>query len=371
MEMKNKKSYAIIPNVAFGFGTEYHLSDDEFMMFVHLQFMKQIGLENTIVTMIDMLVAGLEWNTSTKSRDKKRVVDALRGLESKGYIIIAFKEKITRDILTITINKEMENREGKTVVDWKEKPFIFKGYTRISYDKYNLAESNGQHLMIIAYITWRENAKFIYRIAYKEWESILNVSDKTARDKIAECASFITKITGDGYLDEQGQYKQEANTYEITTRKQTPSVASKVEKTEEEFKKLAILENEIVKVTDKNVLTDEGIFKQIFDKNTKWRFNGYKIWKETTCPHVKQAGQKKIDAMRKSPNTIASEVADRLEREYQEHLEYQKKQSEWFEAMETNQKSDDLFWEDGGGEWTSSYKKTEKSNFDFTDFLDD
>lgn len=29
--------------------------------------------------------------------------------------------------------------------------------------------------------------------------------------------------------------------------------------------------------------------------------------------------------MRKSPNTIASEVADRLEREYQEHLEYQKK----------------------------------------------
>lgn len=39
--------------------------------------------------------------------------------------------------------------------------------------------------------------------------------------------------------------------------------------------------------------------------------------------------------------------------------------------METNQKPDDLFWEDGGCEWTSSYKKTEKSNSDFTDFLDD
>ncbi|MCU4823261.1 hypothetical protein OCA00_16655 [Bacillus cereus] len=75
--------------------------------------------------------------------------------------------------------------------------------------------------------------------------------------------------------------------------------------------------------------------------------------------------------MRKSPNTIASEVADRLEREYQEHLEYQKKQSVWFGAMETNQKPDDLFWEGGGCEWTSSYKKTEKSNSDFTDFLDD
>ncbi|MBE5107256.1 hypothetical protein IGI01_18810 [Bacillus thuringiensis] len=194
MKMKNEKSYAIIPNVAFGFGTKYYLDSDEFMMFVHLQFMKQIGLENTIVTVIDILVAGLKRNTCIKSRDKKRVVDALRGLESKGYIIIDFTEKITKDILTITINKDMENKEVKTVVDWKEKPFIFKGFTRISYDKYNLAESNCQHLIIIAYITWRENAKYTYKIAYKEWELILNVSDKTARGKVAECASFITKI---------------------------------------------------------------------------------------------------------------------------------------------------------------------------------
>ncbi|MFK4308442.1 alpha-glucuronidase [Bacillus sp. RC242] len=42
---------------------------------------------------------------------------------------------------------------------------------------------------------------------------------------------------------------------------------------------------------------------------------------------------KKIDAMRKSTNTVASEVADRFERVYQEHLEHQKKQRAWFKIM--------------------------------------
>ncbi|MBE5107255.1 hypothetical protein IGI01_18805 [Bacillus thuringiensis] len=135
---------------------------------------------------------------------------------------------------------------------------------------------------------------------------------------------LLQKFTGKGYHDEQGQYKQEAYTYEITTGKQIPTVASNLEKIERESRRITILENEMAKVTDEEVLTNGEIFKQIFDKSTKWKFNGYKIWKETTCPHVKQAGQKKIDAMRKSINTVASEVAHRLERDYQEHLEHQK-----------------------------------------------
>lgn len=148
--MNNKKSYVIIPNVAFGFGTRYHLNKDEFMMFVHLQLMKQIGLENTTVTMVDILVKGLKWETSTKSRDKKRVVDTLEGLKNKGYITIEHGGKILKDILVITINKEMEKHEAETKVEWKENPFVWKGFTRIYYDKYNLAENNGYHLLVIS-----------------------------------------------------------------------------------------------------------------------------------------------------------------------------------------------------------------------------
>ncbi|WP_144609707.1 hypothetical protein [Bacillus cereus] len=363
MKMNNKKSYVIIPNVAFGFGTKYHLNKDEFMMFAHLQFMKQIGLENTTVTIVDMLVKGLKWETSTKSRDKKRVVDALEGLLTKGYITIEHDGKILKDILVITINKEMEKLEAETKVEWKENPFIWKGFTQVSYDKYNLAENNGYYLVAISYITWRDNAKHTWRISIKEWEGIFGVTDKTAREILGGCGEFITKITGNHYKDEAGQVKQEANQYTM----KTVSVESNLQKITKETIVETALDKAVTKVTDVKIKLDIDLFNQIFDKNTKWKFNGYKAWKETTCKFVKEGGQKKVDAMKASKNKVAGEVAERLEREYQKHILEQKQQKEQIEKQIVRHENT---W-GTDGEFISSYVKKEKSNNDVTDFLDD
>ncbi|PFJ17582.1 hypothetical protein COD67_01850 [Bacillus cereus] len=363
MKMSKKKSYAIIPNVAFGFSTKYHLNKDEFMMFAHLQFMKQIGLENTTVTMIDMLVKGLKWETSTKYRDKKRVVDALEGLLTKGYITIERDGKILKDILVITINKEMEKLEAETKVEWKENPFIWKGFTQVSYDKYNLAENNGYYFMAISYITWRNNAKHTWRISIKEWEGIFGVTDKTARGILVGCEKFITKISGSYYRDEAGQLKQEANQYTM----QTSSVKIDIQKITNETVVETALNKAFEKITDIKIKLDINLFNQIFDKNTKWKFNGYKAWKETTCQFVKEGGQKKIDAMKASKNKVAGEVAERLEREYQKHILEQKQQNEQIEKQIV--RHENMWGTDEG--FISSYVKKEKSNNDITDFLDD
>lgn len=361
--MNNKKSYVIIPNVAFGFGTKYHLNKDEFMMFAYLQFMKQIGLENTTITMVDMLVKGLKWETSTKSRDKRRVVDALEGLLTKGYITIEHDGKILKDILVITINKEMEKLEAETKVEWKEKPFIWKGFTQVSYDKYNLAENNGYYLVAISYIKWRDNAKHTWRISIKEWEGIFGVTDKTAREILVGCEKFITKISGNHYKDEAGQVKQEANQYTM----KTVLVESNLQKITKETIVETALDKAFAQVTDVKIKLDIDLFNQIFDKNTKWKFNGYKAWKETTCQFVKEGGQKKIDAMKASKNKIAGEVAERLEREYQKHILEQKQKNEQIEKQIVRHENT---WEDDG-KFISSYVKKGKFNNDITDFLDD
>jgi hypothetical protein len=368
LKMKNIKSYAIFPNVAFGFGTKYHLNKDEFMVFANLQFMKQVGLENTTVTMVDMIVKGLGWETSTKPRDKKRVVDALEGLESKGYISIDINGKMFKDILLITINKDMEKVEAKSSVVWKEKPFLFKGWTRIKWNEYNLAENNGYYLMIITYIIWRTNPelKYEYKICSREWEDVLSVSDKTARDKLDECATFITKISGGHYSDEHGQVKQEANTYTM----KTVSVESNLQKITQEAVAETALDKAFAKVTDEKIILDINLFNQIFHKKTKWVFDGYKAWKETTCPFVKAGGQKKVDSLKASKNTDAGKVADRLEREYQEYLSEQTKQIERIERQTARDNRDDM-WVPNEGEFKSSYVRKEKPSNDITDFFDD
>jgi len=360
MEMRNKKSYVIIPNVAFAFGTKYHLGKDEFMVFAHLQMMKQIGFENKAVTMVDMLVNGLRWETSTKPRDKKRVVNALEGLQNKGYIAIEHEGKILKDILRITINKEMEKLEEETKVDWKENPFVWKGFTQVSYDKYNLAENNGYHLMAISYTTWRNNKALQYewRICIKEWEGVFGVTDKTAREILTKCEKFITKISGNHYIDEAGQVKQEANQYIV----ETVSVDNNIlNKTNEAVTEKA-LDKAFAKVTDVEIITNMDIFNQIFDKKTPWKFNGYKAWKETTCLFVKEGGQKKINSMRASKNTVAGEVADRLEREYQEHLSEQKKQNELIE-QKVDRHFDTLDFDNE--EFVSPYVMKEKPSIDY------
>ncbi|WP_413363823.1 hypothetical protein [Lysinibacillus sp. 3P01SB] len=356
MDFTNKKSYIIIPNVAFGFGTEYHMTTNEFMVFGYLQLAKSIGLENQIVTMIDVIVEALDWNTSNTSRDRSRVQEVLTGLHNKGYITVKFNgTKMVSSVLIITIKKEMEAAEAISKVDWRDRPFIFSGWTRIEYYEYNLAKCNGEHLMIIAYTKWREQLKkaknITYKIAYQEWQAVLSVSYTKSVDTIKKCATFIEKITGAYYKDEVGQWKQGVNEYSVRHSKPNVKEIEKKEKVRNAQEKFA------EKVTDLRYKFEDNILKQINDYGTKWELDGYTAWIVTDCPILKEAGEKKFEILE---NKGQGWVKEKLEKEYEERKlrrEHQQK------ATENHINDYEPF--------VSSYKKPKKREGGIKDFLDD
>ena len=364
----NKESYGLIPNVAFAFGSKYHLNKDEFMVYVHLQFTKQIGLTNTTITNVEMLIEDLGWETSTKPRDKKRVVNALEGLQEKGYIKIEFKKDTKSTILNSNLTiyhsfKELQKEVVEVSAKWKPNPLKFTGYTEIYGEEYNLAEGDGYKMMVITYVTWRTNPelKYEYKICGKEWESVLGVSDKTARKIITDCEPFLDKISGIHYKDEQGQIKQEANSYELKTRQEKTALKSKVEEVEKENRNLSFLEKQREACTDIRITLDNEIFMQIFDKKTPLKFEGYKAWKETDCEIAKEAGRKCIELARNSKKNPegGNLVMDRLEKEYAEHLEHQAKQDAFRKLMEAQHVEE---------EFVSSFKpKKQEEDFFFDD----
>ncbi|CKF24746.1 hypothetical protein PDJ86_22025 [Bacillus cereus group sp. TH36-2LC] len=340
-------SYITIPNVAFGFGTEHKLNDDELKVFAYLQFMKNVGTMN-IRTHVTIIVEDLGWTTSKASRDNAKAGKALEGLRDKGYITLSFNGDVKKNALAIEINDEMKKATAEGKVNWKQNPFKFKGFTPIKSSEYNLAGEDDYRLTVMAYHNWRNNAQFEYAICDKEWCEVLELGMTRTREIINDC-TFLTKVSGKRYQDETGQWKQETNHYVKST-----SVKPDLKEIETENRNLTILEKEREKITDENVLLDDDVFKQIFDKNTFIEFKGYKTWKETTCDHVKKAGQKKFEILEKAGQ---SWVREKLENEYQENL----RNKEIIDRMIENQMNDFQVYE----EYKTSYKpkKIEGNNF--------
>ncbi|ABS21611.1 hypothetical protein SIL80_14425 [Bacillus cereus group sp. BfR-BA-01119] len=345
-------NYIQIPNVAFGFGTEYKLNNDELKVFAYLQFMKNVGTMN-IRTHVTIIVEDLGWTTSNASRDNVKAGKALEGLRDKGYITLSFNGDVKKNALAIEINDEMKKATAEGKVNWKQNPFKFKGFTPIKSSEYNLAGEDDYHLTVMAYHNWRNNAQFEYAICDKEWCEVLELGMTRTREIINDCI-FLTKVSGKRYQDETGKWKQETNQYV-----KSMSVKTNLKEIETKNKNLSFLEREREKVTDENVLLNEGIFKQIFDKQTKFYWDGYKAWKETICDHVKQAGQKKIDAMLKSSKEGAKYVVEKLEKEYQERL---KSKERAHRMMEIHMNEFE-----GHEEWTSPYKQKEIKEESFFD----
>ena len=110
----------------------------------------------------------------------------------------------------------MKKVVAESTVDWKTKAFKFSGYTEIKANEYNLAEENDYHLAIMTYHKWRENLEkkygFKYDICDKEWCEVLELGMTRTREIINDC-TFLTKVSGKKYQDENGQWKQETNHY--------------------------------------------------------------------------------------------------------------------------------------------------------------
>jgi hypothetical protein len=363
MRMNDRFNIAV-PNVAFAWGTQYHMSGDEFILYAHLQFMRQGGQWNQTLTSVDMIIHYLGLETKNKQRDKAKVIANLNCLVEKGYIIIDCEGDMKKGFFTVKQVQEILSTDF--VVEFEEdgKNRKFMGYTKLSGEHYNLANKEGRALMTIAYTTWRNNIN--YKVPKSEWVKVLDIAKSTLEDCFIDYKErFLHVLEGNHYKNEQGQIRQETNSHLIVDKKKIPI---NLEEKEKLVNSESFLDKLRSQVTDMTVKSDDKIFKQIFDKNTFIKFEGYKVWRETTCKFVKGAGQKKLTAMRASKKVIAGEVADKLERDYQEYLTNQKQQSDWMEKQIEKHKDEMSMPNE---EFISSFVKKEKPSNDITYFLED
>jgi len=361
----NEKFKITVPNVAFAWGTQYHMTEDEFMLYSHLQFMRQSSQWNQTFTSVDMIIQYLGLETKNKHRDKEKVIGNLNRLVEKGYITIDCEGDMKK--IFFVVKQVQEILSTKLVVEFEEdgKNRKFMGFTKINGEQYNLANNEGRALMTITYISWRNNIN--YKVPKSEWVKVLAIAKSTLENSFNDYKErFLQVFEGNYYNNEQGQTRQETNSHAISDMKnQTANLEVKAEKVKSE----SYLDKLRSKVTDITVMSDDEIFMQIFDKKTFIKFKGFKVWKETNCPIVKASGQKKLDAMRASENLIAGEVVDKLEREHQEHLLNQKQQSKSMEQQMLRLNMGDECMP--SEEFISSYIMKEKPVSDITDFLDD
>lgn len=362
----NNKFNITMPNVAFAWGTQYHMTQDEFMLYAHLQFMRQGGQWNQTFTSIDMIIHYLGIETKNKQRDKAKIIENLNRLVEKGYITIDCEGDMKK--VFFTVKQVQEILSTNFVVEFEEdgKNRKFMGYTKVSGIHYNLANNEGRALMTITYLTWRNGIN--YRVPKSEWVKVLGIAKSTLEDCFNDYKErFLQVFEGNHYQNEQGQIRQETNSHVIVEEKK-----QSINLEEEDF-----LDKLRSQVTDLTVISNEEIFMQIFDKNTFIEFKGYKAWKETTCNFVKGEGQKKIDKMKvsKVKDGYAGKKVNSLEKEYQESIEHQKNQTEMIERMAQQHlielESSDIEGDDEILGFVTSYRRKEKSGVDFTAFLDD
>ncbi|MEY9866624.1 hypothetical protein ABIE66_002003 [Peribacillus sp. B2I2] len=358
LRMTTKKGFVQIPNVAFGFGTDYKLNKDDIKVYAYLQFAKSVGTMK-VRTNIEIIVEDLGWETTKASRDKARVADALNNLIDKGYINATFKKDIKKDTLTISINEEMKDVKAQSTVDWKQNPFKFKGHTQIKIDEYNLADKNDYHLLMVGYYLWRNNADFKYAICDKEWAEVLELSIKRTRTIIDDYTPFLIKISGAKFKGENGQWKQEPNTYVMGKHM---SIEDKAEKVSIEANKETFGEKHMSKVLDVKVMTDNEIYKQIFDFTVFIKGDGYKVWKETTCEHTQKTGQLKIEKMMKSVG--GRNAVERLETKYQKDIASAKEHERQMEVMHKRAEQHMAEMED---EYISPFKPKKQEDLSFFD----
>ncbi|MFP3321987.1 hypothetical protein R0K05_02730 [Planococcus sp. SIMBA_160] len=359
----NEKFFITVPNVAFAWGTDYHLTTDEFMLYSHLQFMRQGSQWNQTYTSVDMIIYFLESETKNKQRDKNKIIKNLEKLVEKGYVTIECNGSIKKDFFLVKQVQEILSSEYIVEIEENNVKRKFKGFTKVTGEQYSLANNEGRALMTIAYVTWRN--KIDYKIPKSEWTKVLSIAKSTLEISFNDYQDRFLMVTeGSYYLNELQQVRQETNSHAITdVRKKPVDLASKTKGPKHE----EYLDSLRSRVSDIKVLDDNEVFMQIFDKNTFIRFKGFRVWKETKCLIVKESGKKKIESMRASENQYSSKAVDKLEIEYKEY-QNNKANSERLAAQHISSEEGDVN-SSFNHEFYSSYKK--KKSRDITAFLDD
>lgn len=261
----NKKSFANLPNRMHAWGTDSWCSDDEKKVYIELWFMQQIGdiseVNKKVFVTVDLITYSLAWETPKRNnRGRQRTIDALNGLQSKGYILFKGGRLTLKDLTPFTVL--ISGLDYTTVVEadahWSQRNNVrqFYGYTKITAEEYNTLKEKYE-LSLFSYIKWRENIK-TYKISYIEWSVVLGVSESTSKRIISETVA-IRKYQG-AFNESLGKnntnsYKAKTNTY-----KQAEKASEKQSESTEQVSEPVV--ETTIETADNSVLDNEKVVSQ-------------------------------------------------------------------------------------------------------------
>lgn len=279
----NKKSFANLPNRMHAWGTDSWCSDDEKKVYMELWFMQQIGdiseVNKKVFVTIDLITYSLGWETPKRNnKGRQRTIDALNGLQTKGYILFKGGRLTLKDLTPFTVL--ISGLDYTTVVEadahWSQRNNVrqFYGYTKITAEEYNTLKEKYE-LSLFSYIKWRENIK-TYKISYIEWSVVLGVSESTAKRIISETVAIrkyqgafnesLGKNNTNSYKAKTNTYKQSESTEQVsepvvetTIETATESVVSNVK---EQVVEKPVEQKEQLKTADNSVLDNEKVVSE-------------------------------------------------------------------------------------------------------------
>lgn len=326
---------AKLPNVVHAKGTKYFLDNREITMYIYLQFMSATGDdENTVTSHVDYLDAHLPF-IKNERRNRDKVKQIIQSLADKEYIAVEGKK-----MLGITINNKMKDEACVVDVDFKDRPMTFKGYTELTVSDYNkacsftnedsIAFANG--MKVFAYVKWRQNARFEYRISQKEWAVALDRSERQAFDIVDECVSagLIGKVSG-GY---KANGQQETNLYTIPTTFDVEMNEAVSADEDDDGVKDNVVEMDVkkkVNIYSKNDIElqqiqdeDNRVTGEVYEKfkykpettDDNLTVDDYHVWKVTTSRTFREVGESKFESIKNGDY-----IKSKLEAEHRQKYE--------------------------------------------------
>lgn len=289
--VEREEKFVRIPLKMFAYGTEHYVTDDEIAVYYELGFHcwgRDVSVSNINV---ELLHARLEWHNG-----KNRIIEALSGLRTKNYI--AYNCDDVKAITYLTINmprvksKLYEDKVkvgGTTYTAWE-------GINETIMNACKQDKANtGRRLKVLTYVLWR--SKIGYRIAYEEWENVLQVSESTAKRLIKRLKEegLINVVSGKYYTDLFGNVRQEINKYDVTKSKVEDENSYKPTETEKHRKMMKVAEL-LLKTTDERVHKRTNLLEY----GSTLDVEDMVIYMTTECLIVKKIGKERYNAISKS-----------------------------------------------------------------------
>lgn len=209
MSMNNP--FVAFPMKMYAYETKYFASDDEFLVFFHIG--RLVSARNPLIAFVnvELLHPMIQFDRTNDSRNKKRILNAILGLQSKNYIKIEQPEQDAKNttLLTITLPHVEDSIYTSVVYSGGSK---YSGFTPVTDTMFGMADTV-KELKVLIYTDWR--GKINYSVSYREWADVLGVSSQTAVNLIESCREkgFISKHRGDYYKADDGSIRQETNRY--------------------------------------------------------------------------------------------------------------------------------------------------------------